>query len=1057
MSQINTSSGKKYWRSLDELADSPEFREQVEREFPEGASELDSFSRRGFMKIMAASMTFAGVGGLSSCRRPEEKILPYANAPEGLIPGKANFYATAIPRSSGSIGILAKSHEGRPTKIEGLPTHPSNLGKTDIHAQADILDLYNPFRLQYVKTVDNGKVTNMLDEEGGMTADYRTGIQKSWKQLNETLTGLNKTHTATKGQGLAILSTPVTSPIEETVRAELLKKFPNTELFTWEALNEFNASKALDILSGTSGNQVNYNLDKAQTVVSLSHDFMMNGRDHLRLTREFNDARKVFVKKGDDKALADTSMNRLYAIEAGFSLTGSNSDHRYRLQASAMFEFLIALTREVSKLTKVDDRLKNYLEGFSTQYNFAGDKLQKGDAAKTGADFIAILAKELVENSKNGKGSAILTGDSQPKAVHILALLLNEALGNNGKSLTFSERAAKYSEKSIEALRTSIEEGKVKDLIILNGNPAFDTPADLKIADSLKKVNTIHLTSNFNETSAVANTVVPKAHFLEAWGDTRAADGTISLIQPLIAPLFGAVTEAELLAQFAGLEAKKGIQLLKAQYKLSGAAWEKAVHDSVIAGSANKTLKLKLKTNDAIPVLNAVDAFKSDGFEALFVADYSLRDGSYADNGWMQEFPDPITKITWDNAAQMSMETYTGLGLGKSGFRPTDANKENGNNMVEINGQKFAAWIVPGIAKNTVVLPLGYGRTIAGPVGLGTGFNAYSLQNSANPLWSKATITNINANYDLASTQDHWAMEDRDLVKDDGIEAFKSNPEIFDNHVDPKGDSVIADRPEWEKEGSYQWAMTIDLNSCTGCGTCTIACQAENNISVVGKERVIKGREMHWIRMDRYFFSGYDGPGVFTPDYTDHDLEVEGAYHQPVPCMHCEKAPCELVCPVAATVHNDEGLNDMAYNRCIGTRYCGNNCPYKVRRFNFFQYQENFKDKQYEVQKMVHNPNVTVRSRGVMEKCTYCVQRINESKIDAKVDGGGRLTTDSFTTACAQACPTDAITFGDQNNKDTAVSKMQDEARNYVLLPELNARPRTSFLARLRNQNPELV
>ena len=1057
MSQINTSSGKKYWRSLDELADSPEFKEQVEREFPEGASELDSFSRRGFMKIMAASMTLAGVGGLSSCRRPEEKILPYANAPEGLIPGKANFYATAIPRSSGSIGILAKSHEGRPTKLEGLPTHPSNMGKTDIHAQADILDLYNPFRLQYVKTVENGKVTNMLNEEGGMTAEYRMGINKSWKQLGETLTALNAKHTETKGKGLAILSTAVTSPTEDAVRAELVKKFPATDFFTWEAINEFNSSKAVDLLTQTKGNQVNYKLDKVKTVVSLGNDFMMKGRDHLRLTREFNDARKVFVPKGDEKALADAKMNRLYAIEAGFSLTGSNSDHRYRLQASAMFEFLVALTREVSSLTKIDARLKNYLEGFSPKYDFSADKLQKGDNAKTGADFIKTLAKELVENSKNGKGSAILTGDDQPVAVHVLALLLNNTLGNNGKSLSFTERAAKYSEKSIEALRTSIEEGKVSDLIILNGNPAYDTAADLKIADSLKKVNSIHLTANFNETSALANTVVPKAHFLEAWGDTRAADGTVSLIQPLIAPLFGAVTEAELLAQFAGLENKKAIQLVKATQKLSGEKWEKAVHDSVIAGSANKTLKLSIKANHAIAILNAVEPFKANGFEIVFTTDYSLLDGSYADNGWMQEFPDPITKITWDNAAQMSMETYTGLKLGKSGFRPTDANKENGNNMVEINGQEFAAWIVPGIAKNSVILPLGYGRTTSGPVGRGTGFNAYTLQKSANPLWTNATITNINKNYDLASTQDHWAMEDRELVKDDNIAAFKKTPAMFDNFVDPDGDSVIEDRPEWEKEGSYQWAMTIDLNSCTGCGTCTIACQAENNISVVGKERVLKGREMHWIRMDRYFFSGYDGPGVFTPDYTEHDLEVEGAYHQPVPCMHCEKAPCELVCPVAATAHNDEGLNDMAYNRCIGTRYCGNNCPYKVRRFNFFQYQENFKDKQYEVQKMVHNPNVTVRSRGVMEKCTYCVQRINEAKIDAKVDGGGRLTTDSFTTACAQACPTEAITFGDQNNKETAVAKMQEEQRNYVLLPHLNARPRTSFLARLRNQNPELV
>ena len=1047
MSQIDSNRGKHYWRSLDELAESPEFKEHLEREFPEGASELGDFSRRGFMKIMAASMTLAGAGGLTSCRRPEEKILPYASAPEGLIPGKARFYASAIPRTSGSLGVLVKSHEGRPTKIDGLPGHPANNGKTDKHAQADLLSLYDPFRLQYVKYVDNGKVINGADEEQGMTPVYRKHIKDSWTQLGEELAKLDAKLSENKGAGFAILSPAVTSASEEAVRAELSKKYSNAKFATWEVLNEDNATHALKVLTGKKANEIqaNYSLTDAKAIVSVNSDFMLSGRDSLRLSKEYADARRVNVQKGDEDALSKTDINRLYTIEANFSVTGSNSDHRYRLAESATFEFMIALSKELSKHIKLDASITNFIEGFNSKYDFSKDALT---TKKTGAEFIAAIASDLAALKKAGKNSAILVGDDQSTAVQILGLLLNDALDNQGKTITFSERAAKVSDLTIETLSTLIADGKVEDLLILGGNPAYDAPADLKFSEKIKSVNTIHLTSHFNETSIASKVAVPKAHFLEYWGDTRSADGTANIIQPLIAPLFGAVSDAELLAKLIQSEQTKGIELVKATYKLEGPAWEKAVHGSTLSDTAYKTSKVSFKASEAIANLEAVEVYK-DGFEVVFKTDYSLLDGSYNNNGWMQEFPDPITKLTWDNAALISYKTASDLSV------------QNGD-LLSVNGEKIPAWIVPGIADKTVVVSLGYGRTVTGPVGTGTGFNVYKLRNSNALTWVKADISKASGKYELASTQDHWAMEGRELVKDDNITDFKKNIAIFDNKFDPNGESIIADRPEWNKEGSYQWAMVVDLNACNGCGTCTISCQAENNISVVGKERVLKGREMHWIRMDRYFFSGYDtASGAFMPDmlrsdYDEKDLEVEGAYHQPIPCMHCEKAPCELVCPVAATVHNDEGLNDMAYNRCIGTRYCGNNCPYKVRRFNFFQYQENFKDKRYEVQKMVHNPNVTVRSRGVMEKCTYCVQRINEAKIDAKVDNGGKLETDSFTAACAQSCPTEAITFGDQNNAESKVSQMQNESRNYVLLPELNARPRTSFLGRLKNRNSEL-
>ncbi|WDE96604.1 TAT-variant-translocated molybdopterin oxidoreductase [Lentisphaera profundi] len=1045
MSQIDSNRGKHYWRSLDELAESPEFKEHLEREFPEGASELGSFSRRGFMKIMAASMTLAGAGGLTSCRRPEEKILPYASAPEGLIPGKARFYATAIPRTSGSLGILAKSHEGRPTKIDGLPGHPANGEKTDKHAQADLLSLYDPFRLQYVKYVENGKVLNGADEEQGMTPLYRKHIKDSWTKLGEELAKLDAK--LSKGESIAILSPAVTSKSEEDVRDALSKKYSAAQFFTWEVLNENNATHALKVLTGKKANdlQANYSLVNAEAIVAVNADFMMTGRDSLRLSKEFADARRVEVAKGDQDALAKSSINRLYSIEANFSVTGSNSDHRYRLAESATFEFMIALSKELSKHIKLEAAVRNFIEGFESKYDFAKDALT---TTKTSAEFISSIASDLAALKKAGKNSVILVGDDQSVAVQILGFLLNDALGNNGKTLTFTERAAKVSDKSLEELSTIITEGKIKDLLILGGNPAYDAPADLKFAEKIATINTLHLTSHFNETSIASKVAIPKAHFLEYWGDTRSANGSDNIIQPLIAPLFGAVSDAELLAQLIQSKKQKGIELVKATYSLEGDAWEKAVHGSLLPNTAYKTTSVSLDASKAIANLEAVEVYKS-GFELVFKADYSLLDGSYNNNGWMQEFPDPITKLTWDNAALLSFKTANDLGV------------QNGD-YLNVNGEKIPAWIVPGIADKTAVVSLGYGRTTTGPVGTGAGFNAYKLRNANSLTWTKADITKASGTYELASTQDHWAMEGRDLVKDDNITDFKKNIAIFDNQFDPNGESIIPDRPEWNKEGSYQWAMVVDLNACNGCGTCTISCQAENNISVVGKERVLKGREMHWIRMDRYFFSGYDtAKGAFMPDqlrsdYDDKDLQVEGAYHQPIPCMHCEKAPCELVCPVAATVHNEEGLNDMAYNRCIGTRYCGNNCPYKVRRFNFFQYQENFKDKRYEVQKMVHNPNVTVRSRGVMEKCTYCVQRINEAKIDAKVELGGRLETDSFTAACAQSCPTDAITFGDQNDPKSKVSKMQNETRNYVLLPELNARPRTSFLGRLKNRNSEL-
>ena len=1054
--------GRTYWRSLDELEGSADFQEYVHREFPEGASELsDPFSRRGFMKAMAAS--FALAGGLVGCRRPEEKIMPYSDAPEDVIPGKSFNIATSAPRSRGSLGLLVRSSEGRPTKIEGLPNHPANNGSTDSMAQADLLDLYNPFRQKSVKI--DGKEA---DFSNGMNNDYRMASRKNMKALESKLADIAKNQKSVQGAGLAFLSTPVTSPTQLKVMGEVREAFPNAKWYSWEALNDDNSAAAVKYFTGTEGydNQVIYDLSKAKRILALDSDFMMNERNSVKMLQDYADRRRIYR---DAKGKYEDEMStRFYAVESAFSVTGSNADHRLRLKSSKITDFIFALAKKIATKKDLNPAIQTILKGSNSNEKFSG----KLNAEKTGADFIDAVAEDLIAG---GKESVIIVGERQPASVHLLALVINQVLGNIGSTVKFVEKAAKsvtftkdnFAKQSISRLSADLDAKSIETLFILDGNPVYDAPADAKLAEKIKNVKEIITLALFpNETTDVSTVVVPKSHYLESWGDTRAYDGTISFVQPLIAPLFSSLTETELLSKLLGKKASKAYQAVKDNY--TGKNWDADLQKGFISDSAFKAKSVKPNWGEISHILKGAAAGPdNNSFELIFAPDYSTYDGRYNNNGWMQELPDPITKLTWDNAVLMSYGTAK------------DKELEN-RDLVTItaaNGAKLTApvWVVPGMPDNTVQVTLGYGRTSLGEekgdreyvVFSDTGFNAYPLRTTDHTGFTSCEIAKASGTYDLVTTQDHWAMEDRDLVKEVSLSEFDADfkgtvkKKIEDHYHTRSTDKLYTDRKEFA-EAKYQWAMVIDLNSCVGCSACTIACQAENNIPVVGKERVSEGREMHWIRMDRYFYSGRDSE--VKSDYTEpadkkgdavHDIEV-GALHQPIPCMQCEEAPCEQVCPVAATQHSPEGLNDMVYNRCIGTRYCLNNCPYKVRRFNYFNFQEDLKKKNFEVKKMVHNPSVSVRSRGVMEKCTYCVQRINEAKIDAKVRKDESII-DKFTTACAQVCPTKAITFGDKNNEKSAVSKMRKESRNYTLLPHLNVRPRTSFLSKVTDTNENLV
>ncbi len=1094
-----TLSGRRYWRSLDEVSETSEFKSFVEREFPAGASELLGESRRDFVKLMGASVALAGAATLPGCRRPEHHILAYSSSvPEEVIPGKALYYATAMALPGGGAeGILAETHAGRPTKIEGNPLHPVNRGKSSIWAQASVLTLYDPDRLKnpvYLNPTSGQKVATWDDF-------------KVWSASH--LSGFD----ATRGRGLAFLVDKKTSPTRDALRARILERWPEA---AWHAYSASERSGAADGARTAFGSpvRVHYDLSKAKRVLSLDSDFTCDGPEALIHCRDMASIRRV-KHAGDE-------MGRLYVLESCPSATGSVADHRIRMAPSQISAFAMALANALG------------VGRFSVP---AGAELDQ--------EVVSQISDDL---RSHGAGSVVIPGASQGPEVHALCHAINSALGSMGSIVTTSPMSADEARSSIESIRALAGEmsaGRIDTLVCIDTNPLFDAPADLNFGDAFASLGTtITWSVQSTETAARSTWSLNGAHFLESWGDAEAHDGTISPVQPMIAPLYDpAMSDIELLAIFAGDEQPDGYALVRATWSArSGASvedkafaklWRRALHDGVLAGSGatRSTPSVNVASvQRAASALTLPSAPTQESLEVVFSTG-NVGDGRWANCGWLQELPDTASKVVWDNPAYVSPATAKALGILPDHTWQDEYNPYTKSQMPQakmatltLGGRQLElpVWIMPGMPDNTVVLRLGYGRTVCGHVGNQVGFNTYALRTAETPAGATgATLARASGSYTIASTQNHWTMAGRDTIlrsidKKWWDEHGGAPSKVVTDHVyggdgaplnmaeqlgelahTPRNISIYDNPYNESKEeaapGSAfskgpQWGMTIDMGSCTGCGVCTIACQSENSIPIVGKREVAKGREMQWIRVDRYFA----GDDLNNPS---------GMLNQPVACVHCENAPCETVCPVNATVHGPEGTNDMTYNRCIGTRYCANNCPYKVRRFNFFEWgwnkyngrfygedllgdapisqkdlNKNFipprlRQKLDEIQRMQLNPDVTVRSRGVMEKCSYCIQRVNEARQEVKVKniwdrdqntemGEGYeapIPDGFFQVACQQACPSDSIVFGDILDPTSKVSAWRDNQRSYMVLGYLDTRPRTTHLMRVDNPNETLL
>ncbi|HLV86788.1 MAG TPA: TAT-variant-translocated molybdopterin oxidoreductase [Candidatus Sulfotelmatobacter sp.] len=979
--------GPEYWRSLEELAGSAAFQEALHREFPKGASEwLDSVSRRGFLKVMGASL---GLAGMTGCvKLPKEEIVPYVRQPENIIPGKPKYFATALTLGGYASPVLVESHMGRPTKIEGNDLHPASMGGTDIFTQAQLLTMYDPDRSQTVVSM---------------------GDQRSWGGFLSAIRGPLNAQKALQGAGIRILTPTISSPTLADQLHTFLKTYPQAKWHVYEPVNRDNVLEGAKLAFGQPV-ETRYDFSKADVIVSLDADFLYAGfPGNTRYIRDFAARRNP-----------DGKMNRLYVIESTPSTTGAKADHRAPMAAVEVSLYPRALLQALGQSVR----------------NASGDALATDH-------FLPAVVHDL----QNHRGSSIvIAGDHQPPEVHALTHLLNQSLGNVGTTVFYADPVNANPINQTESLKdlvADIRGGKVDLLIILGGNPAYDAPADLNFADAIKNGKVplrVHLGLYQNETAELCHWHVNQAHELEAWGDARAYDGTASIIQPLIAPLYDGKSALEFVALLNGQSDATGYDLVRAYWQKQHTApdfeqfWRKSLHDGWIEGTSAEPRSMPNRLNPAAFPFNLL--IQKGEIELNFRRDPTIYDGRFSNNGWLQELPKPMSKLTWDNAVLIGPKMAERLGI-----------KTEDVVELELNGKKIRGpvWIQAGHPDNSVTITLGYGRKRAGRVGTAQGFNAYELRTSANPwIVTGLKITRTGDTYKLASTQGMQSMDTPDgghrpLVREATLEEYKKEPNFAKEEETPP--ELTLYKPYPYKEEPYAWGMAIDLNKCVGCNNCMLACQSENNIAVVGKEQTVIGRHMHWIRVDTYYQGDRDNPK---------------GYFQPVPCMQCENAPCEVVCPVGATNHSTEGLNDMVYNRCVGTRYCSNNCPYKVRRFNFLLFQD-WETQQY---KMMRNPDVSVRSRGVMEKCTYCVQRINERRIDTETasvrEGKDIRIGDELKTACQQSCPAEAIVFGNINDPNSKVSKLKAHALNYTLLGELNTRPRTTYLAEIRNPNPEL-
>jgi molybdopterin-containing oxidoreductase family iron-sulfur binding subunit len=979
--RLREQGGPQYWRSLESIAETPEFQEYLHREFPANASEwLDPSGRRTFLKLMSASLALAGV---SACTvQPTELIVPYVRQPEDMLPGRPLFFATAMSLGGVATGLLVESHEGRPTKIEGNPDHPATQGTTDMFAQASVLTLYDPDRSQSV---------------------VQLGEIRPWSTFVAAVRAGLSAQAATKGAGLRILTETVDSPTLAAQIQHILTLQPAAKWVQWEPTTRDNARAGARLAFGEYVEPL-YDLGKADVILSLDADFLASeGPRNLRHSRQYASRRRV-------EGTGET-MNRLYVVEATPSVTGARADHRVAIKSSHVDAFARAVAARVG------------VAGITGTPPAGTDR------------YVDAIAKDLAAHKGR---SLVMAGDAQPAAVHAIAHALNDALGNTGQTVTFAptpEAAPSEQHTSLRELVSDMEAGRVQMLVIIGeSNPVQTAPADLRFADALAKVAVrMHSGLFVDETAVLCHWHVPGTHYLESWSDARSLDGTVSIVQPLIQPLYGGRSAHEVLATLSDRPERVGYDVVREYWSAQpqgstdpaafDKAWRKWLHDGFIPDTAFAPKAVALAPDWAT---RAAAASPVAGTEINFRRDPTIYDGRFANNGWLQEMPKPMTKLTWDNAALLAPATAEALSV------------ENGD-MLELRHDgrmvRVPAWIAPGHAADAITVHVGYGRFRAGRVGNGAGFNAYALRGSGSPWFGAVEARASGDHYRLVSTQDHWTLEGRNVVRSAHLEEFQKNPGFAHEMEHMKLDRSLTLLPHHEYTGAA-WGMAIDMNTCTGCGACVVACVAENNIPVVGKEQVSRNREMHWLRIDRYYSGELDNPDT---------------YFQPMPCQQCENAPCEVVCPVAATTHNAEGLNDMVYNRCVGTRYCSNNCPWKVRRFNFLLYQ----DWNTPAFKLQRNPDVTVRSRGVMEKCTYCVQRINAARIQAKREDRD-IADGEVLTACQSVCPTEAIVFGNINDPNSKVAKAKSSPLNYATLAELNSRPRTTYLAAVRNPNPEL-
>ena len=1006
MSQINNK--KTYWKSIDDKNSSDKIKSLIENEFPKGTVELsETMTRKKFLSLMGASMAMAGLVG---CRKPAQKILPYIQAPEEIIPGIPNYYASTMPFGMNSFGIVVESHEGRPTHIQGNNLHPSSKGAVNPFVQASILDLYDPDRIK--KT-------------------YNSSGKSSINNFKKSIKEISKIFKEKKGDGLAVLSRAFRSPSTNNLYNKFKKYYPQSKWVAVDSVSNENIINGIENVSRSKSLPI-YHFDKANIVLSVESDFIGSDINSIHNQKTFSKKRRVKTK--------NDTMNRLYTVESNLTSTGMMADHRLKIKPHQVYSFVATLNNLL-----IENGLNSLKKISLSNRKFKDNK------------FLTVLAKDLIENKSK---SIITVGADVNASVHSLVYIINHALGNADTITYHTVKDAVLSDsKSMGKLIEDIKQNKVDTLIVIDLDfyYQFSHHFDVEISSL---VNIIYLGSNNDMTASNSFWTVPKSHYLETWGDATSIDGTTSIVQPLISPLYESISTNELISLFID-EDKTDYNILKDFWKTNVLTsrfikrWKKTIHDGYLDGTQNSNIQTQSKLNisDAYKVFNKkVNTFdRAKGTVVRFQSSNQVHDGRYINNYWLRETPDPITKVSWENVALMSYNMAKKYNLENSDIININLN----NKSIEI-----PVWTLPGLSEDTVVLEMGYGRSLEREADRNyidedvLGVNVLPLKNISENFIMGVTIVKTDKKQTVACTQDHHGLDLEklagaevearlpEIIREANIEEYKENDDFvldYDRkwHLPDKDEDMPSMYPSHDYSESPQWGMNIDLNVCSGCNACAIACQSENNIPVVGKQQVYDGREMSWIRMDRYFKGDVDNPEFAL---------------QPVACVHCENAPCEQVCPVAATTHDDEGLNGMTYNRCIGTRYCANNCPYKVRRFNFYNYTYDTP----EVVQMTHNPDVTMRFRGVMEKCTYCVQRISEAKITAKNEKRSLIDGD-VKVACQSACAMDAIEFGDITDSESKVSKAKALSQDYSLLKMLNTKPRTTYLAKFRNPHPDLV